>query len=296
MSMLTKVFVVLLLLSITFTVMTISIVAQIPDWRTTAEKYAEHARVADTNLRNLIAANAAELATARDAVRAHLERSGALETQLRTARIEAAELQSDLAKADSERSSTEAMNRGLLSQLQMAETARAQYRKQRDELSHQNIDLQRRNIDLHDSVAGQAAQIVVIQEQKRQFEQQINILRQENEKLSEEAWRTSAGMMMEEPAGAAMQDVTALSPVAARVIKGAVVEVDGNIVTISVGSADGVRENMVFVIYRDEHYVGDLRISLVDPNESAGRLVRSTFTPRPGDQVTDARGLRTSRG
>ena len=51
MSTLTKVFIILLVLfSLTFTVMTVSIVAQIPDWRGTADKYAEHARVADTNL------------------------------------------------------------------------------------------------------------------------------------------------------------------------------------------------------------------------------------------------------
>jgi hypothetical protein len=53
---------------------------------------------------------------------------------------------------------------------------------------------------------------------------------------------------------------------------------------------------MVFVIYRDDQYVGDVRISLVDPNQSAGRLVRSTLTPEPGDQAADEMSLTASRG
>ena len=60
MSTLTKVFIVLLVVfSIAFTTMSVSLVAQMTDWRETAEKYEEHARVADANLRHLIAANAA---------------------------------------------------------------------------------------------------------------------------------------------------------------------------------------------------------------------------------------------
>ncbi len=46
---------------------------------------------------------------------------------------------------------------------------------------------------------------------------------------------------------------------------------------------------MVFVIHRGGDYVGDLRVSLLEPNQSAGKLVRSTdVLPLQGDQVTDA--------
>ena len=58
-STLTKVFAVLLVFfSIAFTVMTVSMVAQTTNWKDTAQKYEEHALVADTNLRNLIASSA----------------------------------------------------------------------------------------------------------------------------------------------------------------------------------------------------------------------------------------------
>jgi hypothetical protein len=296
-STLTKVFVILLVVfSLTFTAMTVSIVAQVPDWKNLAEKYSENARVADTNLRSLIAANAAELATARDVARSQLRQIAELERAIKQAQTEAAGLKSDLARAASESSSAEAMNRGLLAQLQVAEAARNEYRKQRDELEKQDIDLQRRNIDLNDRVAEQTAQIVVLAEQQRQSEQQIHILREENERLAMQVSGASAGLSMEDPASVAMKGVTPLTPVVDRVIQGQVIDVAGNLVTVSVGAADGVREGMVFVLYRADAYVGDVKISLVDPNQAAGRLVRSTLGPQIGDRASDARGLTAARG
>ena len=71
MSGLTKIFVVVLaFFSIAFTSATVSMVARTANWKDTAEKYREHAKVADTNLRHEIAAGAALLAAARDEVHA----------------------------------------------------------------------------------------------------------------------------------------------------------------------------------------------------------------------------------
>ena len=297
MSTLTKVFVVLLVVfSIAFTSMTVSIATQTTNWRETALKYEQHARVADTNLRHLIAANAAELASAAETVNAHLDKISKLEDNVETARNEAVQARAALRQVESEKSSSEAINRGLLAQLQSSEAARETYRTQREELEKQNIDLERRNIDLSDRVNELTAQMAVLLEQKRQYEQQINILRTENEKLAREARRLSSGLAMEEPSGAAMSEVTAMTPVAPVPIRGTVLEVSGDIITISVGAADGVKKDMVFVIHRNGEYIGDLAISLVDPSQSAGRIVRSRFTPGPGDQVTDASGLGGSRG
>jgi hypothetical protein len=294
---LTKVFVVLLVLfSIAFTSMTVSTATQTTNWRETAKRYEEHARVADTNLRHLIAANAAELAKAADATNAHLKKITQLENELEAARQETEQAGAERDRFFHEKSSAEALNAGLLAQLQSAEAARAEYRKQRDELDMRAIDLQRRNIDLDDRVNELTAQIAVQMEQKRQYEQQINILRQENERLAQAARRVSGGLAMEEPSGAAMTGVTALTPVAAEAIRGKVVQVSGDLVTVSIGEADGVRRDMVFVIHRDGEYVGDLKISLVYPNESAGRLIRARFTPGPGDSVTDALRLGGTRG
>jgi len=70
-STLTKVFVVLLaVFSVAFTSMTVSHVAQTTNWKDTAEKYREHAGIADTNLRHAHAAYSAQLANARDDAKA----------------------------------------------------------------------------------------------------------------------------------------------------------------------------------------------------------------------------------
>jgi len=294
---LTKVFIVLLtLFSIAFTVMTVSIVAQTTNWRENANRYEEHARVADTNLRNLIAANAAEMATAQDAIRAHLEQIGDLEAKLQSVNTEFGQAKGELARAASEKSSSEAINRALLAQLQTAESARVEYLKQRDELEKQNVDLQRRNIDLNDRVNEQTAQIVVLVEQKRQFDQQLNILKAENEKLSRLARTAPIASGLEHPEGAAIASVEAVTPVAQTAIRGKVRQIDGNIVTVSVGSTDGVKKGMVFVVHRETEYIGDLEINLVDPDQSAGRMLRSTSSPREGDTVTDATRIGGNRG
>ncbi len=297
MSTLTKVFVVLLVVfSIAFTAMTVSIVAQTTNWKGNADKYAEQARIADTNLRNLIAGNAAELAAARDTLNGHLERVGELEKQLQTTKTEVSQLTTDLAKVAAEKTSAEAMSRGLLAQLQVSEAGRTEYQKQRDELEKQSIDLQRRNIDLNDRVNEQTARIAVLQQRQRHSEQTENILKLENEKLSSELRRIPAGAAMEDTAGSAMKGVVALAPVAVTPIRGQIIEVAGNIVTVSVGSADGVKKEMVFVIYRGDQYIGDLKITLVDPNRAAGRMIQSTATPQVGDQVSDALRFSGSRG
>lgn len=293
MSTLTKVFTVLLvLLSIVFAVMTISVVANTNDWKDTAAKYEMNARIADTNLRNMIAAGAAVEATSRDAVRSHLVRIGEMETQMQANNAELAKLRTDVARVEAEKSSAEAMNRGLLAQLEAARSGESEIRKQLADIERRNIELERRNIDLNDRVNEQIAQINVLDEQKRQFEQQLNVLRDEAGKLSNQS-RRSAGFSTENPAGAAMSKITALSPASSGAIRGSVVEVQGNVVTISNGSADGVKNDMEFVVSRNDQYVGKLKISRTEPNRAAGRMINPTTSPMPGDQVMDAMGAQT---
>lgn len=296
MSILTKVFIVLLaVLSIVFTTMTVAMIAQTTNWKDTAEKYEQHARVADTNLRHLIAASATDAATSRDAVERHRERIGELEVQLRESTAGLASVRSELAKAESERSSTEAMNRGLLAQIEIARANESSYRRQRETLDRQNIDLQQRNIDLNGRVNELTSTISVLAEQKRQFEQQINILRSENIKMSRGVGRIGASSRMEAATGVVMRNIDALTPVQGSAIRGKILEVQGNLVTVSVGSSAGVTEGMVFVIHRGGEYVGDLKISMVDPDKAAGRLVRPC-SPLLGDKVSDTLAMSGSGG
>jgi hypothetical protein len=295
-STLTKVFVILLVLfSVSFTAMTVSIVARTNSWKENYESAIEQKLVAETNLRNLIASNAAELASARDTIKAQLEDVGDLEQELEKSVQRNDELEANLIQAASEKSTAEAINRALVSQLQVAQTTAEEYRAQRDELEKQSIERERRNIDLNDRVNELTARVAVFIEQKRQFEQQINILRTENEKLAAAMRQPGLGATMEAASSAVLPGVSAQTPVSAMAVRGKILEVDGNRLTISVGSADGVKKGMVFVIHRAGDYVGDLKISHVAPDQSAGHLIQSRLEPSPEDLVTDAVSIASSR-
>jgi cell shape-determining protein MreC len=66
-------------------------------------------------------------------------------------------------------------------------------------------------------------------------------------------------------------------------IKGLIVEVEGNLATLSVGSADGVTNNMVFHVTRGERFVCDITITNVDINRSAGTLDLVLRQPQVND-------------
>ena len=74
-------------------------------------------------------------------------------------------------------------------------------------------------------------------------------------------------------------------------IRGRIIEVQGNIATISVGSSDGVQEGMTFVIYRGSDFVADIHITDVEPNLAAGRIQHARAKPKPDDMVADEPAL-----
>jgi len=296
-SILTKVFVVILVMaSVMFTSVAVSITGRTQHWRSAALGYEAQLKAADATVRNLTAANSAQVATLRDTI-AELERQGAdLRQQLARTQEESGRYNLELKQVVADRAATEAMNAALVSQLKVAQADGEAYRKQRDALEARNMELEKRNLDLNERINEETARIAVLMEQRRQYEQQINILKQENDVLSRSAGALPVGSRLEDPRGAGLAGVTALTPVAATAVRGQVLDVDGDIITLSVGAADGVKNDMVFVIYRDTQYIGDVRISAVEPNQSAGRLTRSNASPRRNDQVVDEATLRAAQG
>jgi hypothetical protein len=69
-------------------------------------------------------------------------------------------------------------------------------------------------------------------------------------------------------------------------IRGQVMAVDSDLASISVGSADGVRKNMKFLVYRDNQYLGDLLVTHVESSQSAGRMNAARGAVIRGDSVT----------
>lgn len=69
-------------------------------------------------------------------------------------------------------------------------------------------------------------------------------------------------------------------------IKGLVTNVDRNMITLSVGSADGVKENMVLHITRGDRFLCDVVVTNVDINQSAGVLELVQQQPQVGDTAS----------
>jgi len=78
----------------------------------------------------------------------------------------------------------------------------------------------------------------------------------------------------------------ATSTVAAPDIKGTVMGVSESLVHLSIGSADGVRENMLLHVTRGDEFLCDVMVTNVDINQSAGVLQLVKQRPQVGDTAS----------
>lgn len=290
MSVVTKVLTVLLVvLCIAFSMAAISFTAGTENWHQLAEDYRKQARIADAQQRSLMASHAAEKATLRDALKSHIDRINDVEADLEDETERVARQDGQIAQLGADKRRADALAQRLANELGIAQVARAAVQEQRQELETRNIELERRNIDLNERVNELTTQVTVLVQQQRQQEQQVNILREENRKIAQQASVPAAPDMGAGLAGLAQMGARPLTPPTAESILGQVLAVEGDLVTISVGSSDRVRKDAVFVIFRGKQYIGDMVITDVEPDLSAGRLMISMagLSPRPGDRVQD---------
>ena len=289
MSTLTKIFVVLMVIfSIAFTMTTISFVANTSGWKSLAEDYQQELKVVETHMRSLSAAHAAEKTAWLDSRNSKEERIAELESVQASQLAEIAELQDTVAGLKAEKGDAEGLARRLSNQLQVAQTGWKEAGDELDKIEKRSMQLERRNLDLNERVNEQTAQIVVLVQKQHLLEQQINILRDESSKVA-------GGGRAATPEGISSTSMVGVKPVSkgssVTPIRGSILEVQGNLATISVGSADGVREGMVFVIYRGRDYIADLEVSDVEPGLAAGRIMRAKTMPRTSDMVMDEPAL-----
>lgn len=69
-------------------------------------------------------------------------------------------------------------------------------------------------------------------------------------------------------------------------LNGLMTKVSSSLVTISIGSADGVKKGMVFHVTRGNKFICDVIVTDVDVNKSAGVLDLVQDSPRVGDTVS----------
>lgn len=287
MNTLTKVFVVLLVIfSIAFTMMTIQFSANVPDWRNQAETYRNLAQQTDTAYRNLVAAKVALEAQAQDDRRRWDDQKERSAGDLANTLGELNDYKTRLAKAESDLSAQSATVKKLSAELSIAQASASKAREHLVAVEERNLYLEKANADMNASLTEKIATITVLDQEKRQQEQQINLLKQERGRLSSRSPLDPG--LWDDLAVPRRDKVRSESPARPVSIRGHIAGLNGNLASISVGTNDGVQVGMTFIIYNNQgDFLADLEITDVTPNSSAGDL---KFVSKPisiGDIAED---------
>lgn len=282
MSILTKVFVVLV------AVLSVMLVALIVPFVANTENYKTQRDVA---LRSKAAAEAAA-AAANDKVALLASQGTATEKEF-SEKIQAlnqtlAEQARGRRDAENQLAQTQAQNTKLaadVSRLSAAHDMLASVNKSiADELNQRRtsmVELQTQLIQQIDQSKSLASTVDTLNHQVRRFSEQIQLLGEEKRKLEDELALVPPDFRQSKAVNAA--------PVPQVRIEGKVTKVqsaDGQtLVQISVGKTDGVAQNMKFIVYRGQQYLGTLSVRVVDDRSSAGLVELSAGSITAGDLV-----------
>ncbi len=68
-------------------------------------------------------------------------------------------------------------------------------------------------------------------------------------------------------------------------VNGTLTAIKGGIASINIGSTKGVKQGMMFMIYREGQFVAELEVREVDDSAAAGVVVKKKLDPMQGDKV-----------
>ena len=77
--------------------------------------------------------------------------------------------------------------------------------------------------------------------------------------------------------------VKAVEPTITAALQGKVTAIEGSLVTLSIGIADGIEKGMIFHVIRNEGFICDIKITDVDMEASAGTTQLVQQEPKVGD-------------
>ena len=153
-----------------------------------------------------------------------------------------------------------------------------------DQLDTARIDRIRERKELNDITAELYSRITHMQaleaDKRRLLEQKSTL-----EELLDPGQPVNVSDAVVTPLTGSARSVGISSP-GATDLNGLLTEVGTSLVSISLGSADGVAKGMEFHVYRGESFICNIIITDVDINTSAGTLELVQVTPRVGDNVT----------
>jgi myosin heavy subunit len=155
---------------------------------------------------------------------------------------------------------------------QQLDTSRAQSIEDRKNLNQITADLYEKIIQMQDLEA----------ERRRLLEQKVAL----EEQLTSGASASAMRPIQAAPVTPRPQTASPAPMVTSADIKGLVTAVGETMVQLSVGSADGVKPNMVFHISRGDRFLCDVVVTDVDINKCAGVLELVQQGPQIGDTAS----------
>ncbi|MHC4717659.1 MAG: hypothetical protein ACYS5V_11865 [Planctomycetota bacterium] len=287
MSTLTKICVVLLvLLALVASVVFIQEAGSKTKWRAYAPNQRSRANLAETNVvyHQMAEEHLNRLYT--EAVKGARKAAETYQVKLANNSTQIAQLSGQVAELQSRLNEVDALNRALQG------TIDAQVH-QNKELIAQLEGQRTRNIDLADqlrsaqdkineygtSLESAEKQAEFLQEQLTIREAEVDELTRLVKKLHQDlALRRQGSGMETGPIG----PVTALGPR----IDGEVLAVQGELASLNVGRASGVKKGMEFKIYRDAEFIAHLKVEEVYPSTCAGVLENRVGEVKKGDKAS----------
>ena len=85
------------------------------------------------------------------------------------------------------------------------------------------------------------------------------------------------------PAESATKAIEPAASTTSTAIQGKITAIEGKLVTLSIGKADGIQKGMIFHVTRNDAFICDIKITEVDAEVSAGTLQLVQQQPQIGD-------------
>ena len=276
MNILTKICVVVLVVVAVFISAAVITHANVSDgWKQKYEAMAAAKEAADVMAANEMISAAARQAKVTDLQSLLVSEKASAQDEIAKLKIEVADLKSSKAALEGNNQAFATQMAGLNSRLQMAQAISKDMQEALGTAQKELASNQEKLVDLEAKNGSKDADIMRYEAQVKVLRADISNLKELNEKL--EATIAQGGVAKGNPANA--------QPAAPANIKGQVTTVKGDLLSINIGSAKGVREGMLLVIYRNDKFVGYLRIDEVEIDQAVGVIVEKKFDPQKGDGV-----------
>lgn len=240
--------------------------------------------IAEAEASNAKAANEVLLAGLRDQTTRNQTLNDKLQADADKNRQEITRLSEELAARKSDFDLLTANYQGLETELRNAVAFNKSQAEELAKVGKENININDRLRKAYDTLAENDSNLRLLTQANQAFQQQVV---QKDEDLMDlrhqlDRAKATGGSPASEGSAKMPGAVAAAGPK----VEGSITAVKGNLASLNVGEASGVKKGMRFIIYRGPDFVANLDIAHVDAASSAGVVIDVQREVKQGDKAT----------